>query len=58
VTNTYEQVQISQAAKGAEAQSPGVTLSYVIKSGGNEFHGAYLLACSHRASKKRVEPGR
>jgi hypothetical protein len=51
-------VQISQAAKGAEAQSPGVTLSYVIKSGGNEFHGAYLLACSHRASKKRVEPGR
>jgi Carboxypeptidase regulatory-like domain len=42
--NTYEQVQISQAAKGAEAQSPGVTLSYVIKSGGNEFHGAHLLA--------------
>jgi hypothetical protein len=36
VTNTYEQVQISQAAKGAEAQSPGVTLSYVIKSGGND----------------------
>ena len=42
--NTYEQVQISQAAKGAEAQSPGVTLSYVIKSGGNNFSGQYLLA--------------
>jgi hypothetical protein len=42
--NTYEQIQVSAAAKGAEAQSPGLTLSYVIKSGSNQFHGAYLLA--------------
>ena len=42
--NTYEQVQVSSAAKGAEAQSPGVTLSFVIKSGGNNFSGMYLAA--------------
>jgi hypothetical protein len=37
--NTYEQVQVSAAAKGAEAQSPGVTLSFVIKSGSNSLAG-------------------
>lgn len=42
--NTYDQIQVSAAAKGAEAQSPGVTLSFVVKSGSNQFHGAYLLA--------------
>lgn len=42
--NTYDQVQVSAAAKGAEAQSPGVTLSFVIKSGGNNFSGNYLAA--------------
>ena len=42
--NTYEQVQVSAAAKGAEAQSPGVTMSFVIKSGGNNFSGMYLAA--------------
>jgi hypothetical protein len=42
--NTYEQVQVSAAAKGAEAQSPGVTLSFVIKSGGDQFSGMYLAA--------------
>jgi hypothetical protein len=42
--NTYEQIQVSAAAKGAEAQSPGLTLSYVIKSGGNNFSGTYLAA--------------
>jgi hypothetical protein len=42
--NTYEEVQISAAAKGAEAQSPGVTLSFVIKSGSNQLHGMYLGA--------------
>lgn len=42
--NTYEQVQISAAAKGAESQSPGVTFSFVIKSGGNNFSGMYLAA--------------
>ena len=42
--NTYDQIQVSAAAKGAEAQSPGVTLSFVIKSGGNNFSGMYLAA--------------
>ena len=42
--NTYEQVQVSAAAKGAESQSPGVTLSFVIKSGSNKLSGMYLLA--------------
>jgi hypothetical protein len=42
--NTYEQVQVSAAAKGAEAQSPGVTLSFVIKSGSNTFNGMQLAA--------------
>ena len=42
--NTYEQVQVSAAAKGAEAQSPGVTISFVIKSGSNKLSGMYLGA--------------
>lgn len=42
--NTYEEVQVAAAAKGAEAQSPGLTLSFVIKSGGNHFSGMYLAA--------------
>lgn len=42
--NTYDQVQIAAAAKGADQQSPGVTLSFVIKSGGNRFSGMYLGA--------------
>ena len=42
--NTYEQIQVASAAKGAEAQSPGLTLSYVIKSGSNQFSGTYLAA--------------
>ncbi len=46
--NTYDQVQVSAAAKGAEAQSPGVTLSFVIKSGSNKFSGNYLFALAGR----------
>ena len=42
--NTYDQVSVSGAAKGAESQSPGATLSFVVKSGSNKFSGAYLLA--------------
>ena len=42
--NTYDQVQVSAAAKGAEAQSPGVTLSFLVKSGSNKFSGNYLFA--------------
>ena len=47
--NTYDQVQVSAAAKGAEAQSPGVTLSFLIKSGSNKFSGNYLFA--HQSGK-------
>ena len=42
--NTYDQVQVSGASKGAESQSPGATLSFVVRSGSNKFSGAYLLA--------------
>ena len=42
--DTYEQVQASTAAKGAEAQSPGLTLNFLVKSGSNTFHGTYLGA--------------
>jgi hypothetical protein len=42
--NTYDQVQVAAAAKGADQQSPGVTLSFVIKSGSNRFSGMYLGA--------------
>ncbi len=56
--NTYEQVQVSAAAKGAEAQSPGVTLSFVIKSGGNKFSGMYLGAWQDGAFQDdNVTPG-
>ncbi len=42
--NTYDQIQVAAAAKGADQQSPGLTLSFVIKSGSNRFSGAYLGA--------------
>ncbi len=41
---SYEEVQLSAAAKGAESMSPGVTASYVVKSGGNAFHGTALAS--------------
>ena len=41
---SYEEVQISTAAKGAESQNSGANVSFVIKSGSNTFHGAYLAA--------------
>jgi hypothetical protein len=47
--NTYDQIQVSAAAKGAESQSPGVTLSFLVKSGGNKFSGNYLFA--HQSGK-------
>lgn len=37
---TYQEVNFSAAAKGAEAQNPGAAISFVIKSGGNDFHGS------------------
>lgn len=42
--DSYEQVQASTAAKGAEAQTPGVSLNFLVKSGSNQFHGTYLAA--------------
>jgi hypothetical protein len=37
---TYQEVQYSAAAKGAESQNAGVSVSFTIKSGGNDFHGS------------------
>lgn len=37
---TYSEVQYSAAAKGAEAQNAGISVSFTIKSGGNDFHGS------------------
>jgi Carboxypeptidase regulatory-like domain len=39
---TYAEVQYSAAAKGAEGQNAGVTVSFTIKSGGNDFHGSVV----------------
>jgi hypothetical protein len=36
---TYEEAQITTAAKGADAMNPGVTMNLVLKSGGNTFKG-------------------
>jgi hypothetical protein len=41
---TYEEIQLSAAAKGADSMNTGVTANYVIKSGGNEFHGSSFAA--------------
>jgi hypothetical protein len=39
----FEEVQITSAAKGAESMNPGSTLSFVIKSGSNDFHGTTYM---------------
>jgi hypothetical protein len=36
---TYEEAQITTAAKGADQMNPGVTMNLVVKSGGNSFRG-------------------
>jgi len=36
---SYEEVQLTAAAKGAEAMTAGILGTYVVKSGGNTFHG-------------------
>ncbi|MBI4473870.1 MAG: TonB-dependent receptor, partial [Acidobacteria bacterium] len=38
---SYGEVQVSTAAKGAEQANPGATVSFVVKSGGNELHGSF-----------------
>ena len=37
---TYEEAQITTAAKGADAMNPGVTMNLVVKSGSNKFKGS------------------
>jgi hypothetical protein len=39
---SFAEVQIARAAKSAEQSNPGTSLKFVVKSGGNDFHG--LLA--------------
>jgi hypothetical protein len=41
---SYEEVQLSAAAKGAEAQNPGIAANFIIKAGGNDFHGTAYAA--------------
>jgi hypothetical protein len=36
---TYEEAQITTAAKGADSMNPGVTMNLVVKSGSNRFKG-------------------
>jgi Carboxypeptidase regulatory-like domain len=60
---TYDEVQISAAAKGAEAQNPGASISFVIKSGGNDFHGSLYGAWqdgkfqSNNVNQKLIDSG-
>ena len=37
---TYEEAQVTIAAKGAEAMNPGLTMNLVVKSGGNSYRGS------------------
>jgi hypothetical protein len=37
---SWEEVQVSTSANGAEARTPGMLTNTVIKSGGNNFHGS------------------
>ncbi len=41
---TVEEIRISTAAKGAEAQNPGANINMVIKSGSNSFHGSAMAS--------------
>ncbi|MEO7158272.1 MAG: TonB-dependent receptor, partial [Vicinamibacterales bacterium] len=37
---SYDEIQVTSAAKGAEAMTSGATFNFSIKSGGNQFHGS------------------
>jgi len=37
---TYEEAQITTAAKGADAMNPGLTMNLIVKSGSNTFRGS------------------
>ena len=41
---SYDEIQITSAAKGAEASSAGATFNFIIKSGANKFRGSGLFA--------------
>ena len=41
---SYDEIQITSAAKGAEAMNPGATFNFVIKSGGNQLRGSLMTA--------------
>jgi hypothetical protein len=36
---TYEEAQVTTAAKGADSMNPGLTMNLVVKSGSNTFKG-------------------
>ena len=36
---SFDEVQVTTAAKSAEQSNPGTSLSFVIQGGGNDFHG-------------------
>jgi len=38
---SFEEVNFSTASKGADQANAGVTMEMVVKSGGNQFHGAF-----------------
>jgi hypothetical protein len=37
---TYEEAQVTTAAKGADSMNPGLTMNLIVKSGSNTFKGA------------------
>ncbi len=37
---TYEEAQVTTAAKGADAMNPGLTMNLIVKSGSNTFKGS------------------
>ena len=40
---SFEEAQITTAAKGADALNPGVSINLVLKSGGNAFRGSGMF---------------
>lgn len=44
MTDTLEEVQIKTSGNDAEVSVPGISMVGVLKSGGNDFHGAYAAA--------------
>jgi Carboxypeptidase regulatory-like domain len=41
MTDTVEEVQVKTSGNDAEVSVPGISMVGVLKSGGNQFHGAY-----------------